>query len=181
VRYFVIGEDGQKYGPADIATLQNWVGEGRLLPTQQVEEEGSGIRMAAAAVNGLKFPTAPTQGPYAPGPAAGQYRPQEGAGQMGSNYNRPMAGNYGDNGQGDVTAAWICFGIGVFCFGIILEPMAIYYGNRAISKGNDGGNLPKILAIIFLVLNILGIIAYVALIGVAASSGALNRPPTMMR
>ena len=110
MRYFVIGDDGQKYGPADVLTLQAWVGEGRLLPNQQVEEEGSGIRMAAAAVNGLNFPDlAPpeprmaTPGPAYRGPAGGAPLPP-----AGSPYEQPPTARYtGDNGANDVTLAWV--------------------------------------------------------------------------
>ena len=30
MRYFVIGDDGLKYGPAEVATLNGWIAEGRL-------------------------------------------------------------------------------------------------------------------------------------------------------
>ena len=56
MRYFVIGDDGQKYGPADLDLLNSWITEGRLLPTQQLEDESSGLRLAAGAVQGLNFP-----------------------------------------------------------------------------------------------------------------------------
>ncbi|MGV3618609.1 MAG: hypothetical protein ACO1SV_25075 [Fimbriimonas sp.] len=60
MRYFVIGDQGQKYGPSDTAGLNQWIGEGRLLPTTILEEETSGMRSAASAVPGLQFaPAAP--------------------------------------------------------------------------------------------------------------------------
>lgn len=59
MRYFVIAPDGQKYGPADLNTLNQWVREGRV--TQQMMLEGEdGLRMVAGSVVGLMFPGAPT-------------------------------------------------------------------------------------------------------------------------
>lgn len=183
MRYFVIADDGQKYGPADVATLQNWVSEGRLLATQQVEEEGSGIRMAASAINGLQFAAPPSQSPYqTPGTSAGASRPGEANVPSGSPYYRPAVATYGDDGKGDLTVAWICFGLGVFfcVLGVILQPIAIVFANKAISKGNPGGNTAKTLAIVFLVLSIVVIVGYVGLIGMAVSSGMVPKQ-TMVR
>jgi hypothetical protein len=53
--YYVLGDQGQKYGPADVATLNQWVAEGRVLATSMLEDETSGTRMAASAVRGLQF------------------------------------------------------------------------------------------------------------------------------
>ena len=39
MRYFVIGANGELYGPADIATLNQWIAEGRLTPTSMLQEE----------------------------------------------------------------------------------------------------------------------------------------------
>jgi hypothetical protein len=58
MRYFVIGDDGQKYGPADVPTLNQWITDGRLLATTIVENEATGERMSAQAVPGLNFPIA---------------------------------------------------------------------------------------------------------------------------
>jgi hypothetical protein len=66
VSYFVLGEGGQKYGPADLATLNQWIGEGRLLPNTMLEDASSGVRSTAGAISGLNFAaTAPATG-YAP-------------------------------------------------------------------------------------------------------------------
>lgn len=80
MKYSVIGPDGSRYGPVDIQTLNQWVGEGRILPQTLLEGE-DGAQLPASAVNGLTFPSAqPTPGPYAqsaptePGsPSGGQY------------------------------------------------------------------------------------------------------------
>lgn len=58
VRYFVIGSDGSKYGPADAATLTQWAAENRLTPTSELENESTGQRMMASAVSAIVFPMA---------------------------------------------------------------------------------------------------------------------------
>lgn len=160
MRYFVIGDDGQKYGPADVPTLQQWIAEGRLLPTQQVEEEGSGIRMAAKAVQGLNFPlepqqpSAPQSSPYAqaPGaPQAGPYaQPQPGAPAQGY----PRQSQYvGDDGKNDVTLAWVLGVLGFFC--CCCGIAGIVFAYRAQKKGHPGAQAAIIGCWIFLALELL--------------------------
>ena len=175
MRYFVIGDDGQKYGPADVLTLQAWVGEGRLLPNQQVEEEGSGIRMAAAAVNGLNFPDlAPpeprmaTPGPAYRGPAGGAPLPP-----AGSPYEQPPAARYsGDNGANDVTLAWVFAILGLLLCCVFDFP-GYYFANRAMSKGNSGGNAPRIFCIVVMCLQVVGILGYILLVVMAVKQGVM--------
>src|SRR5258708_3664261 len=76
--YYVIGDQGQKYGPAEVATLNQWVAERRLLPQTMLEDELSGGQIVASAVTGLNFPVAaaPTASNYPRYDQAPQYRPQ---------------------------------------------------------------------------------------------------------
>lgn len=77
MQYYVIAPDGQRYGPADISTLNTWIAEGRLLPETQLQDAATGAVMAASTVPGLQFPMAPGAAPQAPmatppaGPAPG--------------------------------------------------------------------------------------------------------------
>ena len=151
MRYFVIGDDGQKYGPADLATLNSWITEGRLLPTQQLEDEASGMRLAAGAVQGLNFPvqSAAAQAVATqPGPTAGPY-----AGAQPYQQGYPRAG-YGDDGSEDVKKAWIYAIIGFFCC-IFLQIPALIFAGKAASKGNTKATAPKIFSIVVIVLQIL--------------------------
>ena len=59
---------GSQYTAPDLATLQQWVNEGRVLPTTVVFSEMEGQTVAAQAIQGLVFPT-PQAGPYS-SPAA---------------------------------------------------------------------------------------------------------------
>lgn len=56
MNYFVATQTGL-YGPADIALLSQWAGEGRLDPNSVLEEEGSGRRLTAGSVPGITFTT----------------------------------------------------------------------------------------------------------------------------
>jgi hypothetical protein len=66
--YFVIAPNGQKFGPADIATLNQWITEGRILPETLLEEESTQTQVVARVVPFLVFPTM-NQVQAMPGPA----------------------------------------------------------------------------------------------------------------
>lgn len=68
MRYYVIADDGRKYGPVDVAALNQWIGEGRVFSTSLLEAEANGARLSAASVPGLSFPT--NVPPVAPTPTA---------------------------------------------------------------------------------------------------------------
>ena len=57
--YYVIAADGNKYGPADVPTLNQWAREGRLGP-QTMLETADGMQIVASRLPGLIFPSAPT-------------------------------------------------------------------------------------------------------------------------
>ena len=139
MRYYVVTDDGQKYGPADIPTLNQWIAESRLLPTQMLEEEASGARFAAQTVTGLNFPV-PVTPTYAPGgeggPGAGS--PTYSGYHRGSGYQRPS-----EDGSRDMTPAWVLFGVGLLpcpCFpypSIALAAVGVYFANRARQRGHS--------------------------------------------
>ncbi len=45
---YVIGEDGQKYGPASELTIQQWVVEGRIIESTVLEDRATGEAKAAS-------------------------------------------------------------------------------------------------------------------------------------
>jgi ABC-type branched-subunit amino acid transport system permease subunit len=53
VRYFVHAVDGQIYGPYDLNAINQWIAEGRIVPTTVLQPEGSNLRVAASTVQGL--------------------------------------------------------------------------------------------------------------------------------
>ena len=173
MRYFVIGDDGQKYGPADLQTLQTWIGEGRLLPIQQLEEEVSGIRSAARAVNGLVFPmeSAPPSGQGGPVPQGSPYGGTQASYQ--NSYARPSSS--GDDGQQDVTLAWV-FGVLGLLACCLLDIPALIFANRAYEKGHPGANAVRIFCFVVLGLQVVGFIGYLLLVFVFVKNGG-GMPP----
>ena len=84
--YSVVGSDGQVYGPVDMATIGQWIQEGRILPSTSLIDpiDGRVIQaQQAPALYGL-FPN-PTAAPPVPGGT-----PMGGAGPM-AGYPRPDA------------------------------------------------------------------------------------------
>lgn len=168
MRYYVIGDDGQKYGPADVETLNSWATEGRLAPTTILEDEASGTRMAASAVGGLNFP-APQAAPQ-PGPVSGPVSNPSSA-APGAPYTRPQTAGTYDDGSKDVTMAWVftVLGLVVCCLFFIFEPLALVFANRAAGKGHPGTTAPKVVSILILVLYILAVVLWFALLRTVAS------------
>ena len=56
---------------SDIATLNAWIADGRLLPEQTLEQEGTGMRLQAGQLPGLNF-TIPSPNLPPPNFGAGQ-------------------------------------------------------------------------------------------------------------
>jgi hypothetical protein len=164
VLYSVIATDGNKYGPADVATLNQWIGEGRLMPNQMLEEETSGARVAASAVSGLNFPMQNAQ----PGPEGFQ------PGQPYQNYYARPGVPMGDDGSKDVQQAWIWAVVSFFCCAPITAWLAINAAKRAQEKGNPGANAPRVVAIIALVVWVILLVVRVASIGSAVNSGQIR-------
>lgn len=173
MRYFVVTPDGQRYGPADIPTLQQWVQEGRIVPSAMLEEEISGNRVQASAVPGLNFgggaPTAqPTANPYSGGgPTTQQQNPySQNPYQQGSNYYRGP-GNYTPAQdpmiQKDINNAWVGGVLGLCC----CFPFAIWgliCAKRAKDAGHPNGNAAYIFNIVVLCLAVLGLIVRIAML-----------------
>ncbi len=173
MRYYVIATDGQRYGPADIQTLQTWIGQGRIIHQTVLEEETGGARMAAGAVGALQFSSpklaAPLTNPYSTGHPPSQSNPYSAGG---SNYFRP--GVQPDPGLDPnpnayeanrcMTNAWIGFGVaatasGSFCccppfaiVGVIAAIVGINQALRAKSLGAIQGQTAFICNSIALVL-----------------------------
>lgn len=136
----MIATDGQRYGPADIQTLQSWIQQGRILHQTVLEEEMGGARIAASAVGALQFgspnPTAAplTQSytsqssPYGTGyqpPSAPQQPDPYQQNPYASNYYRPSNHNSyisDPNIQQKMNNAWIGFALGLVC----CAPFAIW-------------------------------------------------------
>ncbi len=55
MKYFVVMPDGQKFGPASLALLNQWIKELRLRPDNLLEDE-LGVTTLASELQGLEFP-----------------------------------------------------------------------------------------------------------------------------
>lgn len=136
MNYFAILSDGQKFGPADIATLNQWAQENRIFPTTMLEDAATGTRIQASQVPGIIFP-APAAAP--PG-----------------NYSQPPSGAYMggpvDDGSKDIKNAWISAGFAFLCCPLIGGILAIMYAVKAQQKGHPQAQTALIVAILSLVL-----------------------------
>ncbi|MBS1702785.1 MAG: hypothetical protein JST12_14065 [Armatimonadetes bacterium] len=54
-RYFIHAADGQVYGPVELDTINQYIAEGRVVPTTLLQPESSQMRVAASTVPGLAW------------------------------------------------------------------------------------------------------------------------------
>jgi hypothetical protein len=141
--YHVIGPDGNRYGPADLATLNQWAAEGRVTPGTMLEDP-SGARIAASSVPGLMFGPPQMSSPNEP------Y-----GGYPGPQYHQPI----GDGGNSDVTAAWVLGALGLVCC-CICSIVGIVMASKAKQKGHPNAQAALIFNIVVLILSTLGGIFY---------------------
>ncbi len=97
VQYYII-DGANRYGPADLNTLNQWAAEGRLRADMMFEEMPTGRRLRATEIPGLNIPGAaqmgqpgmgqPQPGPFAPGPM------QQQGGQYGQQWQQPPGSSY---------------------------------------------------------------------------------------
>ena len=134
MNYFVIGQNGQKYGPADVPTLNHWVQEGRILPTTMLEDASTGQMILAPQVAGLMLASTQQAGSTYQNPTA--------------SYPRGVMGGSFDNGESELKNAWIFSIIGmvlalpmgiccsVFSLINVFGILGIVYASNAKNKGN---------------------------------------------
>lgn len=135
MRYFVIGEDGELYGPADLTTLNDWIAQGRLAPTTMIQEEFGGARFAASLLAGLSFS---------------------------ANYVRP--GITPDPGDQEFKMAWIMGIVGLLCCSIC-GPIGLMYGFAAKKKGHSKAIAPIVFCAIITLVSIVWTIFYIQMGG----------------
>lgn len=177
--YFVIGAGGQKYGPADAATLTQWASESRLTPTTELEDSSSGQRVLASQVPAIVFPMgvagggttmpADVSNPYA-GSAGNQAASPYGA----SNYQRGsnMSPDYGKQ---EATNAIIMSAAGLFCC-CFLHIGGLIMAYKAKGMGHPMGKTAVIIAWVAFVLSILVFLLQLGpiLAAIGSSAGASN-------
>lgn len=66
VRYFIHAVDGQVYGPVELDVVNQWIAEGRVVPTTLLQPESSQMRVAASTVPDLNWGSGQTFQAYTP-------------------------------------------------------------------------------------------------------------------
>lgn len=61
--YFVIAPNGQKFGPAPVPVLNQWIQEGRIAPDTLLQDAATGAQIVARALPGLDFMPRPVIAP----------------------------------------------------------------------------------------------------------------------
>ncbi len=183
--FFVIDTNtGAKYGPADIATLNQWITENRLQPTTMLQDATSGQQLMASQVPGLLFPM--SQAPSAPVASAGPIQgpiqtPVQPMGRpIGSEV--PYAGQQqyayagGDDGSKDIMWAYVSSAIGFLICPILLPIIyGIFRAVEAKKKGHRGGQTAVIVCSVLLILQIIYLVANIAAVMAMLSGGGAPR------
>jgi hypothetical protein len=134
-RYYVLWPDGQKFGPADVPTLQRWVVENRVGPATVLENASSGQHVRAS-----DLPSLQTVLPYAgpPGPGSTVFVPS----------NR-------SSGTAEVTIAWVLGAIGLLCCGTPAAIGGVVLAAVAMSKRQPNATAALVFNIVVLVLGVI--------------------------
>ncbi|MBS1716919.1 MAG: hypothetical protein JSS72_04210 [Armatimonadetes bacterium] len=165
MNYFVLDQQGNRYGPADIATLDKWVAEGRIVPTTILVDAATGQQVRAMDVPMLQMTFA--QNPQMPGS------------QFPAGHNVPSAFNqyprgYGQNpypapgyGSGEYTASLVLSGFSMICcgggIGMVTSILALVLAVMAKQKGH-----PNARTAMFVAFFALGLVVLMKIIGFGA-------------
>jgi len=186
MQYFVLAADGKEYGPATVATLQQWVAESRLTPNHMLKDAATGQTIQAAHVPDL-FPaqaTAPPfavppvrptgavastphhnpANPYAPNPMGGYSQPR------GTNWSQPpgqilMGGQRSYSGSGNSSALGsailscvlgLCLFFVLHGIGLITTSFALFRAIQHQAEGRDHGVAAIIICVVTLAIIGLG-------------------------
>ncbi len=153
MRYFVTGTDGNEYGPVDLATLQEWARDNRVVPTSKIRNETNGMVLQASTMPEVSnlFPPAPVPSMGTVAPMAGyEGRPSYAQPDM----TAQMMRNYNDQGM---KPFWITVGLSIatLAVGLTIGFLSIFLGSYAIQMGwkakeedQQGGLAALIIAIV---------------------------------
>lgn len=171
--YFVVLPDGQKFGPADLRTLNQWATEGRILSNTVIEDAQTGQRFQAGSLPGLQLTQTMGHSPY---PAPGTMNPPN----QYAAYTRPGTGGNSSVGSNDLTLSYVfgALGIGLCAMcgpvlGIVFPILGLVYAKKAEDQRNPSANSAKILNYIALGLQILSLIVGGAMCGMGMFGGGM--------
>ncbi len=149
MNYFVIWPDGQRFGPVDLATLQQWQIENRVDNNTILEDAKNGNRIRAELVlgqAGIPPTTTPfsqpsqTQNPYVGYPR---------------NVSYPSSVQVA-NGKTELTVSYICGALGIAlacCIPIVVPIIGLVLGIVAKNKGQTGAGGAIALNVVGLVIS----------------------------
>lgn len=168
-RYWVVGQDGQKYGPADVATLSSWATENRLTPTTQLEGEMSGQRVMASAVAGIMFPAAMgAAAATSVTPAASPYGSTQGAATQSTygQYPRDFGNVDPDAGKSNAIISLVCGAISILCccipgLNLILSGIGVWQGLVAKKSNHKMAVLAIVISGIGLLLSLWNVTSWI--------------------
>lgn len=66
MRYYIHAVDGQVYGPVELDGINQWIAEGRVVPTTLLQPENSQMRVAASTIQGLNWSSGQSFQAYTP-------------------------------------------------------------------------------------------------------------------
>jgi hypothetical protein len=159
MQYFVTGTDGNEYGPVDLATLQEWVKDNRVVPTSKIRNESNGMVLQASTMPEVSnlFPPAPLPSMSTVAPMAGyEGRPSYAQPDM----TAQMMRNYDDQGWKPflisfaLSIATIAVGVTIGVLSILLGSYAIQTGWKAKEEDQQGGWAALIIAILCTVIGV---------------------------
>jgi hypothetical protein len=172
-QYYVILPDGQRYGPASVAQLNQWILEGRVVASNHVEEVLSKRQYPVTQVPGIQFPGSQNpyqpQGVYAP-PGSNTYSQAPSPSYPSLNQPNPYRSSPSDGGQGALVFSYLCSGFslltlfsafipgaaGFMCCCFPVPVLGVIFGYRAQNAGHLQGSGAVTLSWVALVLSLLG-------------------------
>lgn len=195
MNYYVIWPDGKKFGPADVPTLAQWQREGRINEETSLEEVDTGRTLNLGELGDIQMSWS-EPAPQPPALSESERLVQEAVSQDkpvdDSNFEIPQefatssspypVESYYKPGKSELSTAWsLIIGgfflpvIGICCsFAALAGPAlvgtGIYYADKAIKGGEEGGRAAKITGIVILCLQILVFLAYIVFIAVVMAS-----------
>ena len=154
MRYYVITDDGKRYGPGDIVALRQLLAEGKLTYSTILEVEGTSQRFAASQLPELFSNEQPASNfSNMPQPTWQNSQPP--------NYYQPAQVNPGNSLS---IPAFILAGIALLIFPPLFGAAAIICANMAVKKKEPLGKLALNLSILATVLGmIIGAIVAISL------------------
>lgn len=152
--FYVVGDSGKKFGPADLKTLRQWVKENRILPNTMIESSDGSVIEAQYIMGLFDAEEEAPPLPMVESAAPEQLQPVD------TNYPRDAQRDTSNDGHVYGAWAWVlstlvlvplCFP----CSTVLLGPVAIF---AAMKAKNEGYPLGKGVVRFAIVSNILGFV-----------------------